>query len=175
MAETKTPESYDELFPGRFLKSALFKGRTVTLTIAAVSMEKMPDRGGKDGEKWKATLSFRESEMQLVLNKTNGECIKGMFGARLADWVDKRVAFYPRQVRAFGQTTMAIRVLGSPDISKDVRIELNVGLDVERVTMKKTPDKKTLPAPSPEQDSEEAEEFDPQTGEVAGAAADAPF
>jgi len=33
------PETYSELYPGRFLKADLFKGRKVTLTIKNIDIE----------------------------------------------------------------------------------------------------------------------------------------
>ncbi len=40
------PDSYDELFPGRFLKAGLFKGKEVTLRIVEAYQELMPDKKG---------------------------------------------------------------------------------------------------------------------------------
>jgi len=156
---------YDQLFPGRFLKSGLFQGKAVTLTIADVKLEELPDKKGKDGKRKRGVLSFRESELELVLNRTNGECLKGMFGRNTADWKGKRVTFYPREVEAFGKPQLAIRVLGSPDIARDLKVELQVGTSVSRVTMKKTDGKKKA-APPPAPVAEDPPDMDPETGEV---------
>lgn len=140
---------YDELFPGRFLKAVEFQGREVTLVISAVDLEEMPDKKGnkvnKDGErvKVKPLVTFAKPngqpvEKQLVLNRTNAECLKGMFGRKVAQWVGKRVTLYPVTVEAFGEEKPAIRVRGSPDVAQDMTIELQLGQKTRKATMKKT-------------------------------------
>lgn len=126
---------YDQLFPGRFIKAGEFKGRPNTLTISDIKLEDMEDR---KGVKTKCIVSFAGKKKQLVLNKTNGECIKGMFGRKVADWIGKRVTFYPETVSAFGSKTLAIRVLGSPDIPADKEVICKIGRDSVTVTMKRT-------------------------------------
>jgi hypothetical protein len=164
--ETKVPQSYDELFPGRFLKSGLFKGKAVTLTISAVEMEKMPDPDVPGAMKWKVVMAFREREMQLILNKTNGECLKGMWGKRVADWIGKRVTMHVRKVRGIGgQMVDGIRILGSPDIERDIDVECQIGVVLATIRLKKTAGKIAETAPPPESEPE-ADEFDPDTGEL---------
>lgn len=127
---------YDQLYPGRFLKSGEFENKDVTLTITDVDLEELEDRKGKRD---KAILTFAETKKQLVLNKTNGECLKGLFGRAVRAWIGKRVTFFPQTVEAFGAPTLAIRVRGSPDIAADMSIVCKVGRQGDvRVTMKKT-------------------------------------
>lgn len=170
---------YDQLFPGRFLKSGEFKGKDVTLTLANVKLEEMEDK--RKGTVTKCILSFRETKKQLVLNKTNGECLKGMFGRRVADWIGKRVTLFPDNVRAFGSTKLAIRVRGSPDIASDKEIACQIGTDVVTVKMMKTATKNgqkqaaPTPAPAPQVEEPPADVIlpgqavagmDPDTGEI---------
>lgn len=132
----KNDYDYDQLFPGRFLKSGEFKGREATLTIADIDLEELEDRKGK---RLKCILTFKETKKQLVLNRTNGETLKGMFGRKANAWVGKRITFYPATVEAFGAPTLAIRVRGSPDIAADMEITCKVGRQGDvRVKMKKT-------------------------------------
>jgi hypothetical protein len=114
------PSVYSELYPGRFLKADLLKGQKVTLTIADVDIESLEDNTGKP--KTKAIISFVERPMQLVACKTNGLCIKSMFGNQLKDWIGKRVTLFEGQWN--GES--CLRIWGSPDIDKqfDVSIEL---------------------------------------------------
>lgn len=117
---------YDELFPGRFLKSGEFKGRDVSLTMAGVRVEELPqDQGGTKG---RGIIGFRETKKELVLNRTNGECIKAMFGRNTDDWIGKSVTLYPApHVDSFtGEKGTAIRVRGSRDIGKDISFELRL-------------------------------------------------
>lgn len=114
------PTNYDELYPGRFLKAGLLKGQKVTLTIKDVDLEQLEDNTGKP--KGKAIISFEERPMELVACKTNGLCIKAMFGKELADWRGKRITLFQGQWNG----EECIRIWGSPDIEKqfDVTIEL---------------------------------------------------
>lgn len=118
---------YDQLFPGRFLKSGEFQGKDVTLTIADIRIESLPS--DKGGERDKAIVTFKETKKELVLNRTNGECVKAMFGRRAKpDWIGKRVTFWPAPYTdSFtGEVGTAIRVRGSPDIPADTRIEVRL-------------------------------------------------
>ena len=82
------PTSYDQLYPGRFIKAAELLGKKPTLTITDIELE---DLEGDDGKKTKCIISFKESQKKLVACKTNGLCIKHMFGRELKDWVGKRI------------------------------------------------------------------------------------
>lgn len=112
------PKSFDELYPGRFLKAGLLDGQKVTYTIRDVDLEELQGEDGK--AKQKAILHFAETQMSLVCCKTNGVCIKAMFGARLADWQGKRVTLFPD----IWNGEPCIRVWGSPDIEADMRVQV---------------------------------------------------
>lgn len=130
---------FDALFPGRFLKAGEFQGKAVTLTIAAVKVE---DLEGDNGSKTKGIVSFAESKRQLVLNRTNGECIKAMFGRNTDDWIGKRVTLYPAPYEG----DIAIRIKGSPDIEKSLTVEIKLPRKRPyNVTLEKTT--KAKPAP----------------------------
>ncbi len=127
--------NYDDLFPGRFLKSSKFKGKDVTLVIKAVRTEKLPDA---KGEKVKGIVAFEKTDLELVLNRTNGECFKAMFGRETDAWIGKRVTLWPAPYtdNMSGEVTTAIRVRGSPDISANITFEL--------LLARKSPSKVTL-------------------------------
>lgn len=121
---SKPPVNYDELFPGRFLKSGLLGDRKVTLRIASVSTEALPQDKGPD--RVRGIISFEKTELQLVLNSTNGQCLRGMFGTHIPDWIGKRVVFF-REKDRFGRDVVdAIRIWGSPDIPRDLRLEIRM-------------------------------------------------
>lgn len=150
MATVKVPVNYDELFPGRFLKAGILKGHDVTLKIAAVRTEDLPSETG--GMKVKGILAFEGKKMELVLNRTNGEAIKAMFGPTLANWIGKRITLFPDEFNG----EPCLRVRGSPDIKAPITFELKLP--------RKRPQKKTLtvtklngktsPAPEPEPEAE---------------------
>lgn len=108
------PTSYDELYPGRFIKAADLKGKHVTVTIADVDLE---DLEGEDGNaKTKCIISFRGAQKKLVACKTNGLCLREMFGVKLAQWVGKRVTLFESEWNG----EPCIRVWGSPDLPSNL-------------------------------------------------------
>lgn len=143
---------FDALFPGRFLKAGLFNGQDVTLTIAAVKVDELPGKTPKTKEK-KAVLSFVEEEKELVLNKTNGICLKAMFGRETNAWVGKRVTFFPKQQHfdldddgEKKEVELCIRVRGSPDLAHPTPIDTKVGYRSLKTTLQKTPEPGTRAA-----------------------------
>lgn len=130
MSDKKKIVDFDQLYPGRFLKAGQLLGKKVTLTIADVDTEELQ---GDDGKvQTKATLSFRETPMKHVCCKTNGICIREMFGRKVTEWVGKRVTFFPDTWNG----EPAIRVWGSPDIDRDI--------DVTVTLPRRKPFKKTM-------------------------------
>ena len=162
---TKNPVDFDELYPGRFIKSGDLRGRDVNLTISGVEVD---DLEGTKGKQAKGVVHFKETKKALVLNRTNGECIKAMFGRKIADWIGKRVTLYPAKIES-EVADLAIRIRGSPDLAADVDFELHLARKRPRpMTLKKTTTGKTngkaAPEPEPEAPPEPIE--DPVTGEV---------
>lgn len=143
------PSNYDQLYVGRFMKAGQFLGKKPTLTITDIDLEELE---GSDGKKQnKVILSFKETKMQLVACKTNGICIKAMFGKELKNWVDKQITLFPGQFNG----EECIRVWGSPEIEKDmtVAVELprrkafNMTMHVVKANGKKAPVEETSPDP----------------------------
>ncbi len=113
---------YEKMFPGRFLKAALFDGRDVLLTVSRVRLEDLPeDRGSRV----RGILGFKETKLELVLNRTNAESLKALFGRETDDWLGKRVTFYPARIDS-EIAEIAIRVRGSPDIAKSITFDLKL-------------------------------------------------
>lgn len=113
------PVDWDELYPGRFIKAADLKGKNVTLTIASVDLEELE---GDKGKQVKGIVGFDKTEKHLALNKTNGICLKEMFGKKVQGWVGKRVTLMP----SMWNGEDCIRVYGSPDLpeSKEITVSL---------------------------------------------------
>ncbi len=116
----KKPTVFDQLYAGRFLKAGELLGKKVTLTISDVDLEEL--QGDDGAKKAKAIISFRESEKKLVSCKTNGLCIKEMFGKELANWVGKRITIF----EDVWNGEPCIRVWGSPDIAADMEITVTL-------------------------------------------------
>jgi len=118
------PETYSELYPGRFLKADLFKGRKVTLTIKNIDIEELQGEKGKES---KVVVSFTERPLDYVMPKTCGFALKRMFGNNPREWVGKRVTWYPTKTKFGREDVDCIRVWGSPDIAEDMSITIPQG------------------------------------------------
>ncbi len=112
-----TPVDWDELYPGRFIKAGDFKGKVVTLTIAAVKIEELI---GDKGPRIKGVLFFEKTEKAVALNKTNGICLKAMFGRMVQEWVGHKVSLHA----ATWNGDPCIRVYGSPELPEDKVVEI---------------------------------------------------
>ena len=117
----------DSLIPGRFIK-AVDLGSTLppepTYTITAVVLERVPDIKNPGKEVVKGIVGFRDIEQGWVMNRTNVECIKAMFGAETDGWLGKRVTLCQEAVKMpTGATELGIRVKGSPDIDREIIAE----------------------------------------------------
>jgi hypothetical protein len=113
------PVDWDELYPGRFIKAADLKGGKVTLRIAKVHVEELV---GDKGPQMKGIIAFEKTEKALALNKTNGICLKEMFGKKVQEWVGRRVTLFPSQ----WDGEDCIRVWGSPEIDADRAITISL-------------------------------------------------
>ena len=114
------PVDWDELYPGRFIKAGEFKGKKPTLTIKDVDTELLIGDTGK--EQLKGVISFVETPKGLPLNKTNGICLKAMFGRKVQEWVGKRVTLFADKWNG----EEATRVWGSPDIKEEMAVEVKL-------------------------------------------------
>jgi hypothetical protein len=120
--------TYESCFPGRFLSAGHFDGKRITLTVAHAYLEDLDGSEDKPSSKPpKLVMSFVGKKMELVLPKTNAYCLKEMFGNKLADWVGKKVVFYPTKTKFGGKLVDCIRIYGSPDIAEDIELTVPQG------------------------------------------------
>jgi hypothetical protein len=126
------PDSYSDLYPNRFLHADQLQGKKITLTIASMNIEVL------EGEKKKAAkvvATFAKPQsallaklpLDLVIPKTNGECLRRMFGNNPNAWVGKRVTLYPSKTPFGNEIVDCIRIWGSPDIDADMDITVPQG------------------------------------------------
>ena len=150
MNDPKIPTSYDELFPGRFLKAHECVDKP-TLTIKGVVIETLPT---EKGEKDTGIVMFREVNKGLVLNKTNGQCLRHMFGRTLTDWVGRRVTLMcDDNVQLGRERVSGVRIYGSPDIDADTQCEIKHPKKKARMhPLKLTGPAKPKPKQSPKPD-----------------------
>lgn len=111
------PVDWDELYPGRFIKAGDLKGKNVTLTISAVRVEELV---GDKGPQMKGIISFEKTDKALALNKTNGLCLKAMFGRKVQEWVGRRVTLFA----STWDGDQCIRIYGSPEIAENTQVTI---------------------------------------------------
>lgn len=148
----KKPTVFDQLYPGRFIKAGELLGKKVTLTISAVDLEGLQGEDGKT--KAKAIIAFKETEKGLVACKTNGLCLKAMFGVKLSEWVGKRITLF----EDIWNGEPCTRIWGSPDLTAEMEVSIELP---RRRPFKKTMHKngtgkaaaKPVPTPEPEEDT----------------------
>lgn len=102
-----------------FITAEAFAGKTPTLTIAGCKRIALYDEK-RDGEKNKGTVWFKETDLGMVLNKTNATCFAAMFGPETDAWTDKRVTLKAELVQFGRDKVLGIRVVGSPDLAAPV-------------------------------------------------------
>ncbi len=111
----------DKLIQGRFLKAADFDGKPWTSPpVANVKLEKLE---GNTGARIRGVLYFEGFDKGWVLNRTNLECLKAMFGHETDNWIGRRVTLHPV---VWSGEDLAIRVKGSPDIERPIQVEVKL-------------------------------------------------
>jgi hypothetical protein len=116
MTESK-PVDWDELYPGRFIKAGLIGdgNARLTVTIGGIHTEELTT---EQGTRVKGVLSFSDDKYQLPLNKTNGICMREMFGRKVQEWVGKRITLFSDTWNG----EPCVRIWGSPDIAADMQV-----------------------------------------------------
>lgn len=111
--------SFDELYPGVYLKSGELRGNE-TVTISRVVRRPLE---GERGVEEKTIVEFSDAK-PLVACKTNGLCIKAMFGANVREWYGKRIVLFMGEANLRGKQVPAVRIYGSPDIAADIDVPI---------------------------------------------------
>lgn len=101
----------DSAFPGKYVKAEEFPPNfSHVLTIQAIVMEKFEDqRSGQTVQK--PVVYFRNAERGLVLNVTNKNMMKDVFGTAESDeMIGRDIELYRTEVEAFGKRQAALRL-----------------------------------------------------------------
>jgi hypothetical protein len=108
--ENPNPEMHvDLMFPSRYLRAADFEGKTVTLTISDVFRDKVQMATGQKAEKY--IVRFRETDKELILNKTNAKAVaKVLDQPKAVKWAGEKIVLKPTTCEAFGEMVPCIRV-----------------------------------------------------------------
>ena len=149
--------SFDQLYPGTYIKAGEFGGKAVTLTIKDVKREMLSN--GTGGEEGAVTVSFDETEKQWVMNKTCGVCLRAMWGDDSGEWAGHRVTLHPvKDESGLSESGQCIRVKGSPELPKELKFRARLGRKM--VTQTLVPTGKGSPSGG------SSPAFDEGTGEV---------
>jgi hypothetical protein len=116
------PGSYSEMYPSRFLKADMLKGRKITMTIKAIFGEDLTDADELTKPEW--IVQFQERAFEWVMNKTGAYCLYRMFGGDPHTWAGHKITLFPQPGTWFGEKGEAIRVWGSPELAEDLPITL---------------------------------------------------
>lgn len=121
-------------FLGTYITAAEIGASTPTLTISRVLLEKVEsmkatgDDLGAGKMKDRIVVYFKESKSDRgwLLNRTNAECLKEMWGRETEAWVGKRVTLCTQQVRVGPKVEPGIRVKGSPELESPRTFDLRL-------------------------------------------------
>lgn len=120
-------------FLGQYISAAELVGKEPTLTIDRAVLEKVEtiklgDDDGKSKLKDRIIIYFRESRSDRgwVLNRTNAECLKELWGRETNNWIGHKLTLCVRQVRVGPKMEPGIRVKGSPELEADRVFELKL-------------------------------------------------
>ncbi|MGO8683424.1 MAG: hypothetical protein ACLQUT_02420 [Thermoleophilia bacterium] len=142
--------SFDELYPGAYLKAGELKGRPVTLKIKSVTREMLSNGAG--GEEGAAIVAFEKTEKQFVMNKTNGTCLRAMFGDDTGEWIGKKITLHAvPDASGLSESGMCLRIKGSPQLTKPLTFAAHLGRKIVKQTLVPTGGaSETPPVASPE-------------------------
>ena len=92
----------DQAFPSDYIKASDLQGRDVPVVMREVTFEKV-------GDDQKPVLYFQGSKKGMVLNKTNANTIKDMYGSETAAWIGQTIVLFSMKVDFQGRLVDAIR------------------------------------------------------------------
>lgn len=120
-------------FLGTYITAAELVGKEPTLTIGKITLEKVEslkvsDDGGAGKVKDRVIVYFRESkgERGWLLNRTNAECLKELWGRETDNWIGHQITLYTTQVRVGPKMEPGIRIKGSPELDKPRTFDLRL-------------------------------------------------
>lgn len=109
----------DAMVSGEYLKAAAIGDETPTYTIKGVSLEQLASLkpgAAEDKTVQKGVIWFNDTPLGWVMNKTNVECLKAVWGNDTNAWLGKRVTLRTEMTK----TGLGIRLKGSPDIDREI-------------------------------------------------------
>jgi hypothetical protein len=117
------------LTPSQYIKAADFGATlpvTPTLTIREAVINVVPSMkpGAREGDTEKKGVLYFTDEPDgrgWVMNKTNVECLKAMFGDETDNWIGKAVTLKSVPVQVGPKKDIGVRIAGSPNLTAEIR------------------------------------------------------
>lgn len=128
-------------FLGEYITAGELVGKTPTLTINKVTLEKVEslkgdeDAGGKMKDKIVIYFAESKSARGWLLNRTNAEAIKELWGRETNDWLGHKITLFTQQVKVGKKMEPGIRVKGSPELTEPKQFELKLPRKRPIITM----------------------------------------
>lgn len=119
-------------FLSDYIAAVELAGKEPTLTIASVVLEKVEslkndgDGPGKVKDRWIARFKESKGERGWLVNRTNAESIRAMWGNDVKQWVGHKITLFTTPVRVGPKMELGIRVKGSPELKEPLRFELKL-------------------------------------------------
>lgn len=101
----------NDSFSSKYLRASDIgeEGASAVVTIMRVGMESMKNQSGQ--QETRPTLTFREFDKPLVLNKTNAKKIASLLKSQdTDDWIDQQIQLFSTETEFGGDTVACIRV-----------------------------------------------------------------
>jgi hypothetical protein len=145
-------------FLGEYISAAELAGKPpVTLTIDKVTLELVEslkdDGGGKMKNKIVVYFAESKSGRGWLLNRTNCEALKELWGRETNDWLGHKITLHTAPVRVGQKMDIGIRVKGSPELTEPRVFELTLPrkkpIKTTLLPTGATPKQGTEPEPEP--------------------------
>jgi hypothetical protein len=150
-----------ELTPREFIGASEIGDKTPTLTIAAAKYRVDKNKRGEVVDEF-GWLEFKEQRrlggpIRMRVNATNRRCIEAMLGTDAREWKGKRITLFAtnKLLQFPGKREPCLRIYGSPELARDMPIELPSRGGSVRHTLKATGKKPAPPPPETRADSRE--------------------
>jgi hypothetical protein len=95
--------NFNQLFPSKYVSAADLTYGPKVLRIAGISQKQMGD-----GE-IKPVVAFHDGK-PMVLNRTNGEMLRNLYGSDLSGWIDQPIELYATTTQFGFKTVECVRL-----------------------------------------------------------------
>jgi hypothetical protein len=139
MTDPISPTTFGECVNDRFISAEEIGEAVWTVRIAQLYREELASEDG--GVMTKTTMAIANGKgeihrKRIVLNRTNLEALRAMWGDKVADWIGKRLHLHAIPNAFRGKP--GIRVYGSPELAEDLAFELKLPKKkAQRMTLKR--------------------------------------